>query len=183
MGGEGLCHTWEKESMHRPAPVRNFSLPKKNGDGFPGFYRVFVSTTGLESFSLRPEKFPKRFSFGGGRVRFFLICWIFPHFAETLRNTLSTGGNSMTAALRGHLRNHFWQQRRPQPYWGGENSGHALEASNALNYRDPSRTLQGNSRKSSESVCGVSPEFFRNFLRKVSAVLGVWPKLQGRKTA
>ena len=39
---------------------------------FPGFYRVFVSTTGLESFSLRPEKFPpKRFSFGGGRIRFF----------------------------------------------------------------------------------------------------------------
>ena len=42
--------------------------------GFPGFYRVFVSTTGLESFSLRPEKFSKRFSFGGGRVRFFLLC-------------------------------------------------------------------------------------------------------------
>ena len=40
------------------------------------FYRVFVSTTGLESFSLRPEKFPKRFSFGGGRVRFFLLCKI-----------------------------------------------------------------------------------------------------------
>ena len=33
--------------------------------GFPGFHRVFVSTTDLESFSLRPEKFPKRFSFGG----------------------------------------------------------------------------------------------------------------------
>ena len=45
--------------------------------GFPGFYRVFVSTTGLESFSFRPEKFPKRFSFGGGRVRFFLL-WNMP---------------------------------------------------------------------------------------------------------
>ena len=45
------------------------------GYGFPGFYRVFVSTTGLESFSLRPEKFSKRFSFGGGCVRFFLLCW------------------------------------------------------------------------------------------------------------
>ena len=41
------------------------------GFGFPGFYRVFVSTTGLESFSSRPEKFSKRFSFGGGCVRFF----------------------------------------------------------------------------------------------------------------
>ena len=38
-------------------------------------------------------------------------------------------------ALRGPLRNHFWKKRRPQPYWGGENSGNALEASNALNYR------------------------------------------------
>ena len=44
---------------------------------------------------------------------------------------------------------------------GGENSGDAL-ASDALNYRDwglPSRTLKGNSRKSSESVSEVFPEF------------------------
>ena len=27
------------------------------------------------------------------------------------------------------------KKRRPQPYWGGDNSGNALEASNALNYR------------------------------------------------
>ena len=75
---------WGKESIHRPAPVQNFSsLQKKwgpqrkdfgGGYGFPGFYRVFVSTTGLESFSFRPEKFSKRFSFGGGCVRFFLLC-------------------------------------------------------------------------------------------------------------
>ena len=38
-------------------------------------------------------------------------------------------------ALRGPLRNHFWKKRRPRPYWGGDNSGNALEASNALNYR------------------------------------------------
>ena len=41
---------------------------------FLDFCRVFVSTTGLESFSLRPEKFSKRFSFGGGCVRFVLLC-------------------------------------------------------------------------------------------------------------
>ena len=74
----------EKESIHRPASVQNFPLPKKKGGtdedfgggfGFSGFHRVFVSTTtDLESFSLRPEKFPKGFSFGGGRVRFFLLC-------------------------------------------------------------------------------------------------------------
>ena len=64
--------------------MQNFSCRKKwgpqrkdlgGGYGFPGFYRVFVSTTGLESLSLRPEKFSKRFSFGGGRVRFFLL-WV-----------------------------------------------------------------------------------------------------------
>ena len=38
-------------------------------------------------------------------------------------------------ALRGPLRNQFWRKRRPQPYWGGDNPGNALEASNALNYR------------------------------------------------
>ena len=38
-------------------------------------------------------------------------------------------------ALGGPLRNHFWKKKRPQPYWGGDNSGNALEASNALNYR------------------------------------------------
>ena len=37
------------------------------------FYRVFVSTTGLDFF-LRPEKLSKRFSFGDGRVRFLLPC-------------------------------------------------------------------------------------------------------------
>ena len=56
-----------------------------------------------------------------------------------------------------------------QPHWGGENSGNTLEPSNALNYRVwgyPSRALEGNSRKSFQSVSGVFPEFFQNFLRK-----------------
>ena len=66
-----------KESIHRPAPVQKWGPQRKDfggGYGFLGFYRVFVSTTGLESFSLRPEKFSKRFSFVGGCVRFFLLC-------------------------------------------------------------------------------------------------------------
>ena len=60
---------WEKESIHRPAPVQNFSLPKKNGGHrgkisvvdmvFLVNIRVLISTTDLESFSLRPEKFAK----------------------------------------------------------------------------------------------------------------------------
>ena len=74
------------------------------------------------------------------------------------------------------------KKEAPPAVLGGDNSGNALEASNALNH--PSRTLEGNSRKSSESVSGVFPEFFRNLFRKVPAVLGVWPKKlpQGPKT-
>ena len=74
----------KKKSIHRPAPVQNFSLQKKNGVHrgkisvvdmvFLVFIGFFVSTNGLESFSLRPEKFSKRFSFGGGCVCFFLLC-------------------------------------------------------------------------------------------------------------
>ena len=41
--------------------------------GFPGFYRVFLSTTSLESYLWGQRSIPKRFSFvGGGSVRFFL---------------------------------------------------------------------------------------------------------------
>ena len=43
--------------------------------------------------------------------------------------------------------------------------------------RVPSRTYEGNSRQSSESVSGVFLEFCRNFFRKVATVLGAgaWP--------
>ena len=75
--------------------------------------------------------------------------------SESIRNTLSTAGNSMTSSERASPQNHFGKK-------GGENSGNALEASNALNLR---------SWKSSESVSGI-PEF----LGKVPAVLRVWPK-------
>ena len=55
---------------------------------------------------------------------------------KSFRNALSTAGNSMTISERSSQ--------------GGENSGSALDASNAFNYRgvgNPSRTLDGNSRK------------------------------------
>ena len=51
------AHHREKETGHHPAPVRNFLLTKEmratgkisfgGRYGCPGFYRVFVSTTGL----------------------------------------------------------------------------------------------------------------------------------------
>ena len=63
-----LCFAEKKGGLQR----KDFG----GGYGFPGFYRVFVSTTGLESFSFGPEKFPQWFSFGGGCVPFFLLCRI-----------------------------------------------------------------------------------------------------------
>ena len=63
------------------------------------FYRIFVSTAGLESFSLRPEKFPKLFSFGGGRVRFFLLCFL-KHWETACRCVL----RARVFKCRNHLR-------------------------------------------------------------------------------
>ena len=62
--GPSLNYTsWEKETIHHPATVRNFSLPKEWGPQrkafggryrFPSFYRVIAYTTGLEvSFGAR----------------------------------------------------------------------------------------------------------------------------------
>ena len=78
-------------------------------------------------------------------------------------------------ALRGPLRNHVWKKRRPQPYWGGENSGNALEASNALNcgvWAIPAVLSKGIPGNALRAFPEEIPEFFRNFFRKVPAVLG-----------
>ena len=65
-------------------------------------------------------------------------------------------------ALRGPLRNQFWKKKRhPRLYWGEENSGNALEASNAFNYR-----VWGHSR-------GIPGKTLRAFPQL--HVLGVWP--------
>ena len=81
--------------------------------------------------------------------------------SEFLRNTPSAAVNSMTGSER----------PSPEPLLKKEASSaalgrrefwiHALEPSNALNYRawgDPTRTLEGNCRKCSKSVSGVFPE-------------------------
>ena len=90
-----------------------------------------------------------------------------------LRNTPSTAGNSMTGSERPSPEP-LLKKKRPQPYWGGENSGNSLEASNALNYwawgipAVLSREIPGKALR-------ALPGFLRNFFRKVPAVLGVWP--------
>ena len=69
------------------------------------------------------------------------------------------------SALGAPLRNHFWKKKRRQPYWGGENSGNALERSNALNYRVwgiPAVLLKGIPGKLWErfqGLSGIFPEF------------------------
>ena len=50
------------------------------------------------------------------------------------RNTLSAAGNCMSSSERPSPEP-IQKKKRPQPYWGGDNSGNALETSNALNYR------------------------------------------------
>ena len=53
---------------------------------------------------------------------------------QIFRNTPSTAGNSMTSSERPSPEP-LLKKRPPQPYRGGDNSGNALEASNAFNYR------------------------------------------------
>ena len=67
------------------------------------------------------------------------------------------------------------KKRCPQPYKGGENSGNALEVSNALNYRVWGIPFEGNSRKRSESIFGIFLDFFRNFFRKSQPYWGHGP--------
>ena len=68
------CRNCEKESMHRPGPVRNLLFfAEQNGRHRGKNSVVSVSTTGLESLSSRPEKSSKRISFGGGSVGTLLL--------------------------------------------------------------------------------------------------------------
>ena len=54
---------------------------------------------------------------------------------QKLRNTLSTGWNSTRSSERPSPEPLLKKKRRPQPYWGADNSGNALDASNALSFR------------------------------------------------
>ena len=89
-------------------------------------------------------------------------CWVF-----------HDPGYSMTGSERPSPEP-LLKKKCPQPYWGGDNSGNALEPPNAFNYR-----VWGIPAVLSRGIPGKAlrafPEFFRNFFRKVPAVLGVWP--------
>ena len=97
-----------------------------------------------------------------------------------LRYTPSTAGNSMTGSERPSPEPLLKKKRHPQPYWGGDNSGNALEPANALIYRAwgiPAvlpRGIPGNALR-------ALPLSFRNFSRissgKSQPYTGVWPKV------
>ena len=98
----------------------------------------------------------------------------------SIRSTPSTAGNSMTSSERPSPEPILKKEASPAVLGGREfwkRSG-SLKCSELWGLGHPSRTLEGNSRKRSESISGVFPEFFRNFFRKVPAVLGVCP-IQG----
>ena len=94
----------------------------------------------------------------------------------------STAGNSMAGSGRPSPEP-LLKKRRPQPYWGGEHSGNALEASNALNCRVwaipavLSKGIPGNALRAFPG----SFRSFRNFFWQVPAVLGVWAKLRNER--
>ena len=99
--------------------------------------------------------------------------------ALQFRNALSTAGNSMTSSERPSPKPFLKKEASPAVL-GGDNSGNALEASNALNFRAwgipavLSRGIPGNALR-------AFPESFRNFFRKVPAVLGVRPNSVARR--
>ena len=99
------------------------------------------------------------------------------------RNTLSTARNSMTSSERPSPEPLLKKESLPQPYWARENSGNALEASNALNDRVwgipavLARKIAGNALRA------FPEEIFRIFSGKflpetLPAVLGaLWPRM------
>ena len=78
----------------------------------------------------------------------------------------------------------FWKKRHPQLYWGGENSGNALEPSNALNYRAwgiPAALSRGIPGKALRAFPGSFRNFSGIFSGKSQPYWGCGPIYQGKK--
>ena len=84
-------------------------------------YRVFASTTGLESFSLRPEKSPKRFFFRWWSCTFFLLCGAYHRFGAENKSALFQDVVHISAVVRLEGEN----KTRTKP-WYAPNSGEKL---------------------------------------------------------
>ena len=81
---------------------------------------------------------------------------------------------------RGPLRNHFWKSRVPSRTGGGDNSGNALEPSNALNYRVwgiPAVLSRGIPGKTLRAFPGSFQNFFGISSGKSQPYWGYGPKL------
>ena len=93
-----------------------------------------------------------------------------------LRNALSTAGNSMASSERPSPEPILKKEASPAILGGREfwKCSGSLKCLELQGLGHPSRTLEGNSRKRSESVSGLFLEFFRNFFWEVPAVLPIW---------
>ena len=98
--------------------------------------------------------------------------------AHEIRNTLRTAGNSMTSSERPSPEPILKKEAPPAVLGERDNSGNALEAANALNYRVwgiPTVLSTGIPGKALRAFPVFFPEFCRNFFPNFPAVLGVWP--------
>ena len=93
------------------------------------------------------------------------------------RNTHSTAGNSMSSSERPSPE----PLLKKEPYWGGDNSGNALEASNALNYSVwgiPAVLSRGTFAGSFRNSCGKSQPY-RGYGPKVHVCSGLEQTISG----
>ena len=107
---------------------------------------------------------------------FRLFLFLLP-LAPLLRNTPSTAGNSMTDSERPSPEP-LLKKEAPPAVLGGENSGNALEASNALNYRIwgiPAVLSTGIPGKALRAFPGSFRNFSGNFFRKCQPYWGYGP--------
>ena len=103
--------------------------------------------------------------------RFSMFFWVFREL-QTHPNSHHTARDT-PAQKQTHISLHPSPSSRTagREFWKFSGGFKCLELQG---FGDPSRVIEGNSRKSSESGSGVFPELFRNFSRKVPAVLGAW---------
>ena len=78
--------SWEKESIHRPAPVQNFSLPEKNGGNRGKISVVDMVFLVFIGFCIRPRA--GKFFFEARKVPLMIFfrwwsCTLFPSLKRT----------------------------------------------------------------------------------------------------
>ena len=103
---------WEKKAYTALLQSRTFLCRKKwgpqrkdfgGGYGFPGYYRVFVSTTGLESFFWGQNSSPKDFLSVVVAYAFFLSVFLDLRLGFWAPSTSSTSSTSSSGTLAARI--------------------------------------------------------------------------------